>query len=145
MAPTWSGGSRTMGGEAPRPSPARPDSGALGFALTFVEGRAVLGMEGRPLAPAGRVDRLEMEVPNLRFPFDFSGGVSRFASRRCRLRELTLSLSGPEAAAFLRSPRLRDFGIFEPQVAVVGGELHLDATARVGDREVGFTARARLW
>ena len=131
-----------MAGEAPRVRPAQ--SAALGFALTFVEGRAVLGMEGRPLHPAGRVDRLEMEVPNLRFPFDFSGGVTRFASRRCRLRELVLSLSGAEAAAFLRSPRLEDFGIFDPQVAVAGGQLVLDATARVGEREVGFTARARL-
>ena len=134
-----------MGGEAPRIAPARaPETPALGFALTFVEGRAVLGMEGRSLHPAGRIDRLEMEVPNLRFPFDFSGGVGRFASRRCRLRELTLSVSGPDAAAFLRSPRLEDFGLRDPQVAVAGGELVLDATARVGEWEVGFTARARL-
>ncbi|HXU83082.1 MAG TPA: hypothetical protein VN914_16920, partial [Polyangia bacterium] len=131
-----------MAGEAPRVRPAQ--SAALGFALTFVEGRAVLGMEGRPLHPAGRVDRLEMEVPNLRFPFDFSGGVTRFASRRCRLRELVLSLSGAEAAAFLRSPRLEDFGIFDPQVAVAGGQLVVDATTRMGEREVNFTAQTRL-
>src|SRR4051794_41489659 len=101
-----------MGGEAPRASPAAPDGATLGFALTFVEGRAVLGLEGRPLEPAGRVDRLEMEVPNLRFPFDFSGGVARFASRRCRLRELTLSLSGAEAGALFPAPPLPGFRIF---------------------------------
>ena len=121
-----------------------PGAPALGFALTFVDGRAVLGLEGRPLSPLGRVERLEMEVPNLRFPFDFSGGVARFRNRRCRLRELSLSLSPADVAAFLRSPRLADFGIFDPQVTLTSGELRLDAAARVGEREVGFTARARL-
>src|SRR4051794_4430127 len=121
-----------MAAEAPRtPGDARePGPPALGFALTFVQGRAVVGIEQRPLAPLGRVDRLEMEVPNLRFPFDFSGGVARFANRRCRLRELVLSLPAVEVTSFLRSPRLRDFGIFDPQAAVAGGELRLDGTAR---------------
>jgi tetratricopeptide (TPR) repeat protein len=135
-----------MAGEAPPASGdvREPGAPALGFALTLVEGRAVLGLEGRALSPLGRVERLEMEVPNLRFPFDFSGGVARFRGRRCRLRELVLSLSAGEVAAFLRSPRLAEFGIFDPQVTLAGGELRLDAGARVGEREVGFTARARL-
>src|SRR3954471_18343632 len=112
-----------------------------GLGLTFVEGRAVLGLEGKPLAPVGRVDRLEMELPNLRFPFDVSGGVGRFASRRCRLRELTVSLSATDVAQMARAAHLSDFGIFDPHFTVDAGVLRVEARVRVGAREADLTAR----
>jgi tetratricopeptide (TPR) repeat protein len=116
---------------------------ALGFALTFLDGKAVLGLEGRPLS-LGRVDRLEMEVPGLRFPFDFSGGPSRFQNRRCRLRDLSLSVGAEDLAAHLRASRLPDHGIYEPRVTIAGGELRLEAQARLGGYQAAFTVRGAL-
>jgi tetratricopeptide (TPR) repeat protein len=119
--------------------------GGPGFELTFVQGRAVLGVGARPLAAAGRVDRLEMEIPGVRFPFDFSGGMARFQSRRCRLRELAVSTGAAEATGYLRGLRLERFGIHEARarspVGVEGQWLHLDARVALGGREAGLTAR----
>ena len=84
----------------PEPPPADAGRGALGFALTFVDGQGVLALHDRPLRALARVDRLELEVPDLRFPFDLSGGVARFRHRRCRLRDLLLSVGTEELRAF---------------------------------------------
>jgi tetratricopeptide (TPR) repeat protein len=119
-------------------------AGGVGFALTFVEGKAVLALEGRPIVPLGRVDRLDMEIPNLRFPFDFSGGAARFHGRRCRLREMSVSVSGAELASLLRAARLADFGLLDPQVTIAGGVVRFEATARVGAHEAAFVARGTL-
>jgi len=43
------------------------------FRLTFVEGRGLLSLAGRDIPAFGRVEKLELEIPNLRFPFDLSG------------------------------------------------------------------------
>ena len=63
------------------------------FRLTFVEGRGLLSLAGRDIPGFGRVEKLELEIPNLRFPFDLSGGVTRFKNHRLRLRELAVSLA----------------------------------------------------
>ena len=56
------------------------------FRLTFVQGRGLLTMGGRDFPGVGRVDSLELEIPNLSFPFDLSGGITRFKNRRLRLK-----------------------------------------------------------
>lgn len=118
--------------------------GGAGLGLTFVEGRGVLTIEGRALAAAGRVDKLEMEIPNLRFPFDLSGGIAKFQNRRCHLRELTLSSGQSELAALVRALPLATYGIYDLQVEVEGGLLRLSARAAYGKREAQFTAVAVL-
>ena len=75
-----------------------------GFRLTFGEGRGLLSLASRDISAFGRVERLELEIPNLRFPFDVSGGVTRFKNHRLRLREMAVSfqaddLAGAEFAA----------------------------------------------
>jgi hypothetical protein len=77
----------------PEPAPTHPP---LRFALTIVDGRAVLagmpaagdtGAAGREGARGlGRIERLGLEVPGLRFPFDLSRGPRAFQARRCQLR-----------------------------------------------------------
>ena len=75
------------------------------FRLTFVQGRGLLSLSGRDFEGLGRVDSLELEIPNLRFPFDMSGGVARFKNRRLRLRELALAVGSDELTGFLvRAP-----------------------------------------
>lgn len=114
------------------------------FRLTFVQGRGLLSLAGRDFEGLGHVDSLELEIPNLRFPFDLSGGVARFKNRRLRLRELALAVGSEQLTGFLARAPLGDFGIFNPRVTVDGSRLTLCARVRLGGREVEVTAAAVL-
>jgi tetratricopeptide (TPR) repeat protein len=116
----------------------------LGFALSFDEGRVALTVEGTRLPGLGRADRVELEIPGLSFPFDLSGGIAQFQNRRCRLRELALSVGAAEVTGFLRQGRLADHGIVEPAVTIAAAELHVEGQARLGRHQAGFTARGAL-
>ena len=114
------------------------------FRLTFVQGHGLLSLAGRDFEGLGRVDSLELEIPNLRFPFDMSGGVALFKNRRLRLRELALAVGSDDLTGFLARAPLGDFGIFDPRVTVDGSRLTLTARVRLGGREVELTAAAVL-
>ena len=110
------------------------------FRLTFVEGRGLLSLAGRDIAAFGRVEKLELEIPNLRFPFDLSGGVTRFKNHRLKLREMAVSFEADDLAGFLRDARLADYGLFGPEVEIDDGLVRIGARAVLGDRQAGFTA-----
>jgi Tfp pilus assembly protein PilF len=110
------------------------------FRLTFVEGRGLLSLAGRDIPAFGRVERLELEIPNLRFPFDLSGGVTRFKNHRLRLRELAVSFQAGDLAGFLQKARLADYGLFGPEVEIEDGLVRIGARAVLGDRQAEFTA-----
>ena len=112
------------------------------FRLTFVQGRGLLSLAGRDFDGLGRVDSLELEIPNLRFPFDLSGGVARFKNRRLRLRELSLFVGSRELTGFLVRAPLAEFGIFDPRVTVAGSRLTLSARVQLGGHECEITAAA---
>jgi tetratricopeptide (TPR) repeat protein len=112
------------------------------FRLTFVQGHGLLSLGGRDFEGLGRVDTLELDIPNLRFPFDLSGGVARFKNRRLRLRELALLVGGRELTGFLRRAPLGSFGIFDPQVSVSGSRLTLTARVQIGGHESEMTVTA---
>jgi tetratricopeptide (TPR) repeat protein len=112
------------------------------FRLTFVQGRGLLSLAGRDFEGLGRVDSLELEIPNLRFPFDLSGGVARFKNRRLRLRELALFVSSRELTGFLAKAPLAEFGIYDPRVTVSGSRLTLCARVLLGGHESEITAVA---
>jgi tetratricopeptide (TPR) repeat protein len=114
------------------------------FRLTFVQGRGLLSLVGRDFEGLGHVDSLELEIPNLSFPFDLSGGITRFKNRRLRLRELALAVGGEEITSFLRRAPLGDFGVFDPTVTVDGSRLTLCARVRLGGREAEVTAAGVL-
>jgi tetratricopeptide (TPR) repeat protein len=114
------------------------------FRLTFVQGRGLLSLAGRDFEGLGHVDSLELEIPNLRFPFDLSGGVARFKNRRLRLRELSLAISGRELTGFLARAPLADFGIYDARVSVEGSHLGLCARVLLGGHEAEVTAAATL-
>jgi tetratricopeptide (TPR) repeat protein len=114
------------------------------FRLTFVQGRGLLSLAGRDFEGLGHVDSLELEIPNLRFPFDLSGGVARFKNRRLRLRELALAIGRDELTGFLSRAPIGDFGIFNPHVTVDGARLTLCARVRLGGCEAEITASAVL-
>ena len=112
------------------------------FRLTFVQGRGLLSLTNRDFEGLGRVDSLELEIPNLHFPFDLSGGVARFKNRRLRLRELALCVGGRELTGFLARAPLAEFGIFDPHVTVAGSRLTLCARVVLGGHESEITAAA---
>jgi len=110
------------------------------FRLTFVEGRGLLSLAGRELSTFGRVEKLELEIPNLRFPFDLSGGVTRFQNHRLKLREMAVWFRADDLTGFLREAPLTDYGLFDPQVEIEDGLVRIGARAVIGDRQAEFTA-----
>src|SRR6185312_14181483 len=117
----------------------------LPFALRFVDGKGVLGLgEKLPLSLVD-VDRLELRVPNLRFPFDVSGGVARFQSRRCDFGAAELRVDGARLQAWLDGrTRLGRLGITGLRARLDQGRIELTARARVGDSTAALTARVTL-
>jgi tetratricopeptide (TPR) repeat protein len=117
---------------------------ALRFTLSFIDGCGVLQLEDRSLGAAGRADRLALDIPGLRFPFDLSGGLNSFQNRLTRLRELALTVSCAELGkAFARAP-LASFGLHDPIVEFGSDALRLTARALVGGREAYVTMRAQV-
>ena len=121
------------------------DAPRLGFALRFVDGKGVLGLGDKLELGLVGVDRLELRVPNLRFPFDVSGGVARFQSRRCDFGACELTIDGARLQAWLDArTRLSRLGISQLRARIADGRIELSARARVGDSEAALTARVTL-
>ncbi|MDD5309775.1 MAG: tetratricopeptide repeat protein [Deltaproteobacteria bacterium] len=70
-----------------------PDGRGDGFALRFAGGRGILWLGKTRLSPAVTVDRLELVIPNISFPFDISSGIAGFKNRRHALGRITLTIS----------------------------------------------------
>src|SRR5262245_57839501 len=86
-----------------------------------------------------------MEIPNLRFPFDVSGGAARFQTRRCDLRGATLVVDEAQLQAWVESrPRLPRYGMLQPRVVVRENAILLTVRARVADREAPVVAEIEL-
>src|SRR4051812_7103411 len=121
------------------------DTPRLGFALRFVDGKGVLGLGDKMQLGLVGVDRLDLRVPNLRFPFDVSGGVTRFQSKRCDFGAAELRIDGARLQAWLDGrARLGRLGISELRARLVAGRIELSARARVGDKQAALTARVTL-
>src|SRR5262249_14282863 len=103
----------------------------------FAAGKGIAALRGRRLG-AAEVDRLDLEIPRLGFPFDVSGGVSRFQSRRCIVRAAGFSVS-EEALGEVLAARLP-----RGESRVHAREGYLSLAGRVAWREgeaVDLTAR----
>lgn len=107
------------------------------FALSFIEGRALVGFEDRALTDWLSVRNFAMEVPDITFPFDVTGGADKFRHRRCRLVRLdfvaqerglrVLLLEGVDAAAQ---------GLEDLRVAFGEGFIEVAGTVAAGDIDV---------
>ncbi|MDX2022066.1 MAG: tetratricopeptide repeat protein [Deltaproteobacteria bacterium] len=116
---------------------ARPEApaaarNALPLVVQIESGQGQLSLTSFGLSHVGRVDALAMTVPNLRFPFDLSGGSTRFANRRCQLNQLTLSLSANDVVRLLARAPLAQVGILRPIVEMGPDGFTLQARVEVG-------------
>jgi tetratricopeptide (TPR) repeat protein len=114
----------------------------LGFALDFLGGKAHVTLGRRHLGGLVRLDHLAMEVPGVSFPFDVSGGAGRFRHRRCRLRRYEASVEAEAFSSWFtgRDP-LASYGFHEVSLRWLDGSIRIEGLARLGDRQVPFTAR----
>ncbi len=117
--------------------------GGWGFAISFVGGHGVLSTRDRHVGPLG-VKSMALEVPNLAFPFDLSGGAEIFRSRRCMLRQLVLTLDNARLLELVQSANLGAHGLFDLRVAICDGFVELAGVFRVGEQSADFTCRAAL-
>ena len=99
---------------------------AVDFALRFVDGKGLLGLrERRHFALVG-VERLELEIPHLRFPFDVSGGAERFQTRRCVLSSAELHVDEARLQQWLAArTQLARFGVLHPRVRLQTGRVEV--------------------
>ncbi|MCP4679462.1 MAG: tetratricopeptide repeat protein [Deltaproteobacteria bacterium] len=77
--------------DAPPPYEDREASG--GFALAFSGGRGIIAMDDEPLSDAATVDRLELFISDLAFPFDVTAGVKGLRHRRHTLGRLKITVT----------------------------------------------------
>lgn len=114
---------------------------ALGFALRLEAGKAILELRDRALGGGLHLERLEMEIPNVRFPFDVSGGAERFRSQRCDLRTLVLKISNETLAKWLHRPQLAEAGFRELELVHDEGSLFCSGRLEHGVNDVRFCFR----
>lgn len=65
----------------------------LGLNLDFMFGRGYLWADRERLSDWITLESLRMEIPDLSFPFDARGGLDRFRSTRCLVREIEFAIS----------------------------------------------------
>lgn len=117
--------SRSVGPESrnrrPRPErPSEPPPPNDGLALRLAIGRDGLGIELASKATSDCLDVVELVIrlPNVRFPFDVSGGVARFRHKRGELERLAVELDARRVGRWM-SPRLAGLlGTGAPHVLV---------------------------
>jgi tetratricopeptide (TPR) repeat protein len=120
-------------------------SARLDFALRFVDGRGLLGLRAPERVALAQLDRLELEVPQLRFPFDVTGGAARFQTRRCLLTAAELHVDESGLRSWLAERgHLQRFGVSRLECQLADGRILLHWRARVGEREAAATARLTL-
>lgn len=103
-------------------------------------GQGSLRLAGFPLARFGRLDELTMQVPNLRFPFDLTGGAGRFRNRRCQLTGATLSFGASDLVSLIAHAPLAQAGIDRPVVELSPEGFTLQARVTMGGRAAELTA-----
>ena len=95
----------------------------LGLNLDFLRGRGFLWSE----RPQGNdwitVEHLRMEIPDLKFPFDVRGGLTRFRDTRCALHEIELRFSESGFVTHLRQAFAQVDGFSEIDVRFGDGAL----------------------
>src|SRR5215216_4899763 len=80
--------------------------GKLGFTFRLAGGAGKLTLGGRTFFGWLHLDRLDLEVPNLRLPVDLATGAEAFQRHRTRAQVAALRMEQPDLDRFvaLRAP-----------------------------------------
>jgi tetratricopeptide (TPR) repeat protein len=114
----------------------------LGFSLEFREGIALVSLSDRKFKDRIQVERLSLEVPDVSFPFDVSGGAEQFRHHRCRLRTVVMSVSQNDLTSVLvEHLDPAGYGIENIRVRIEGGQGLIRGDWRVGEVSAPFIAR----
>ncbi len=120
----------------------RPRGNPLGFSLEFREGIALVTLREHKLAQNLLIENLSLEVPEVKFPFDVSGGAEQFRHHRCRLRTFVISIGQNDLVGLLSG--LLDparYGITNIDIVLEQGHGLLCGKWQVGKDSAPFTAR----
>jgi tetratricopeptide (TPR) repeat protein len=125
---------------APKERAAGPSRPKDRPSLLLSVNRGTLSIElGEPFAlgPVS-VDKLALALPNVRFPVDLSGGVTRLRHKRGTLTQLALSMGLHDVAGFV-APRLRGIlGETAPDVGLVSSPWGTSVGIRSGSSALAF-------
>ena len=124
-----------------KPAP-RPPRESSKVALRLAIGRDGLGIELARPAPLGPLDVVELTVrlPQVRFPFDVSGGVTKFRHRRGELDRLAVEVDERKLGRWLET-KLR--GLLDPGPCTVTVSLRgFGATVGIVTAATGLRALA---
>ena len=111
------------------------------FVLTFVGGRGLLVMRDKTAGPFN-VKLLELEIPEISFPFDVTGGADRFKNRLCLLKHLVFSLDHDNLKHHLARSAVEGTGFQRLEAAIRDGYVEFSGRFATGDQEADFTFRS---
>ena len=121
-------------------------TGKLGFTFRLAGGAGKLTLGRRTFFGWLHLDRLELEVPNLRLPVDLATGAEAFQRHRTRARLASLRMEQADLDRFvaLRVPALEALGVEELWVTCGDGVLCASGRVRESGQVGELTARIHL-
>jgi tetratricopeptide (TPR) repeat protein len=117
---------------------------ALPLGLQLQGGQAALSLERPVWVSFGRVDRLVMRWPDVRYPFDLGRGMRELKRLRGRLGEFDLLVVPGRLGGCLDERALARFGILGLEVQVAAGRVRLAFQAEIGGRSAEVTVPLAL-
>jgi tetratricopeptide (TPR) repeat protein len=117
--------------------------GKLGFTFRLAGGTGKLTLGRRTFFGWLHLDRLELEVPNLRLPVDLATGAEAFQRHRTRARVASLRMEQGDLDTFvaMRAASLEHLGVEELRVTCGDGSLCVSGRVREGGQVGELTAR----
>ncbi|HTE52432.1 MAG TPA: tetratricopeptide repeat protein [Kofleriaceae bacterium] len=118
----------------------------LGFSFRLAGGSGRLTLDERTFFGWLRLERLELEVPDLRLPVDLAVGPEAFQRHRTRARHADLRMEQADLDRFVarHAHALGDLGVEELRVLACDGHLNLGARVREAGQAAELTARVYL-
>lgn len=121
-----------------------PKANPLGLNLDFLFGRGFLWAKNERLNDWITLDSLRMEIPDLQFPFDAGGGISRFRHTRCLVREIELSISEAGLQDLLQRAAEQLEGFEDLRVRLNDGAAHVSLKLSAFGAETHVSFRVAL-
>lgn len=117
------------------PASDKPKSEQPHFEIQVGDGRGLLLMRPRTFGGWLRVESLQLQIPEMIFPLDITGGMAQFQRQRCSLLDATFRLERASLGDLLaRRRHLLEAAGFEDVAIVLRGQT-IEVTARVRLRE----------